>query len=115
MNKSDKGSAVTPNYSKEQVQILIDSAPFDWDKAKELAEQFGKSPQSIVSKALSLELDYIRKPKPTKKVSKLTKAQLVEQIESKIDRKLDGLDKTTTRVLLDLINGIDHILVPDPE
>lgn len=108
--KTDTGSVV-PNYTKEMEQAIIDASPLNMETAKALGESFDppKSMRSVIAKAKSLKVPYISKPVPTKKVAKVTKSELVNQIEKTLDRKLEGLEKATSRALLDLINGIDHI------
>lgn len=109
MSKSDKGKAVSPNYSKEQEQVIRDNAPMNLEKAKVLAEQFGKSVQSVIAKCYHLEVDYQAAEKPVKRQTKLTKSDLVAKIAKHLDRNVDGLDKATTKALLAVINGIEHL------
>lgn len=107
---TDSTKVAVPNYSKAQEQILRDASPFDLAGAKVLAEQLGKSWQSIVSKAKHLELEYIPKPAPRKKAVQTTKAELVQIVQKRLDRNLEGLEKAPRLVLLLLINGLDHAI-----
>jgi len=113
MNTETKPTETVKNYSDEQMEILRTESPFDWSRAKELAIDFGKSPQSIVSKVKSMELPYTVKPAPRKKAIQDTKDELVATIEKRLDRKLDGLAKANREALLSLINGLDH-KIPKP-
>jgi hypothetical protein len=98
------------NYSVAQEQRIRDLAPLDYEIAKILAVEFDKSAQSVVSKCKSMDVAYIVKAKPTKKVAKVTKAELVAAIENMIDRDLTGLEKGTSKALLNLGNGIAHLM-----
>jgi hypothetical protein len=98
------------NYSVEQEQIIRDSAPLNLAKAKVLAVQFGKSYQSIISKCGHLGVKYNTMPAPTKKPVKATKADVVRLIEKATDRDCDGLEKATMRALLNVFNGIQHLI-----
>jgi len=113
MNTSVKPSSVAVNYTKEQEKIISDSAPMNWEKAQVLAEQFGKTAQSVVSKCKSMDVEYICKPAPVKKAKETTKVELVARIAKMVDRDCDGLEKATRSVLLKLENGIKH-LMPTP-
>ena len=110
MNTSVKKDAV-PNYSKEQEKAIIDASPLCLETAKALGESFDppKSYRSIIAKAKSLGCEYISKPPPSKKVAKVTKAELVEQISLALDRDCIGLEKSPVTALVAVINGIDHL------
>lgn len=117
MTDKTKGEVVATekNYSKEQEQILKDNAPMNLEKARALEEAVGHSWSSIIAKCKHLGVEYISKPKPTKKVAKVTKAELAAQIAERLDRNLDGLDKAPAKALVNLINGIDHLTKALPE
>ena len=108
--KTSVKPSVAVNYTKEQEKIISDSAPLDWEKAKVLAEQFGKSAQSVVSKCKSMKVEYICKPAPVKKAKETTKTELVERIAKIVDRDCNGLDKATRSALLALENGLRHLV-----
>lgn len=113
MSKSKKSAAVAPNYSKEQEQIIRDHAPMNLEKARVLAAQFDKSVQSVIAKCYHLEVEYTAAEKAAKRPTKQTKSDLVARIAKDIDRNVDGLEKATTRALLNLINGIEHLVHAD--
>ena len=117
MNTSATKSEKTLNYTPAMVKILEDSQPLNIDKCKEIGASFDppKSFRSVIAKAKSLELEYESKPKPTKKVAKVTKSELVTQISGYIDRDLDGLEKATAAALVAVINGIQHLMLDIPE
>jgi len=108
--------AAVPNYSKAQEARIIESAPVNLAIAKELALEFGKSYQSVISKCGNLDVEYIKKAPAAKKVAKETKEQLVALVSKLIDRDCAGLEKATSKALVQLINGIQHVAhVPDVE
>ena len=108
---TDTEKNVVPNYSVEQVQALTDyESAHNLDSAKYFAEKFGKSYQSVISKIKNLELEYSVKPPPKKKAIKTTKAELAEWVATATDRNLDGLVGASRNSLLQLVNGIQHIL-----
>ena len=97
------------NYSAEQEQALMDAAPVSYAQCLEFADMWGKKPKSVISKVQHLGLEYIPKPKPSKKVSKGdTKAVLVYKIEQalKSEDYLDGLEKATSAALVNLLGCI---------
>jgi hypothetical protein len=113
MTDSKTDSVTVKNYTDEQVKLLEDASPFDWEGAKVIGLTMGKSPQSIVAKVKNLGLPYTPKPAPRKKAVQTTKTELTAVIQHMIDRDMTGLEKSTRGALLLLINGIQHIL-PEP-
>jgi len=58
------------NYTPEMVARITAAAPLNYAKAKELAEEFGNvTPRSVVSKAQSLGVEYV-KLSPVKRAPK---------------------------------------------
>ena len=115
---TDKKAVVTPpNYSDADVAAIRAMSPINLEKAKILAEMLGKSWRSIIAKCGTEKIQYFSKPKPVKKVTPITKSELARRVSVMLERDLTGLEKTTSAVLLKLINGIEHILPPvvDPE
>lgn len=95
-----------PNYSVEQEQTLIQSAPISYDDAVAFATEWGKTSRSVIAKVNQLGLEYIPKAKPSKKVSKGdTKAELVAKIEAALDAAdmLAGLEKANAQSLVNLL------------
>jgi hypothetical protein len=73
------------NYSAEQETILqaiaAQAGSVSYSKCCELAEEWGKTSRSVISKVFSLGLPYQPKPKPQKRVTKdATKAELVAHL-----------------------------------
>jgi len=107
MTNSAKAKAeAAKNYSAEQEAAIKAAAPLNLEKAKALAEEFGKSWRSVVAKALSMEVEYISQPKPTKKPHQTTKAELVSAIEERLNTNLSGLEKATGRALANLVEAL---------
>ena len=73
---------------------------------KMFAEKFGKTTRSIVAK-LSKEGVYKVEQRTTKTGEKvITKAELVEQINSKLGVEVDSLTKATKQDLLSLLSAL---------
>lgn len=107
MNQTKKAATEkAKNYSDEQVKHLQGMDTVSYQDAVDLAEEWGKSLRSIISKVISLDLTYIPKPKPEKKIAKETKAELVAQIESETGASLDGLEKATVKALVNLLEAV---------
>ena len=96
------------NYTVEMEDELRNLEPVNWHDAKAFGEKHGKSTRSVIAKVLQMQLMYIRKPVPTKKPHKITKAELVAEIVNRlgIENKLDGLDKATAESLTSLLEAI---------
>ena len=83
-------------YSDSQVARLQAAAPISYEMAQELASEFGVSPRSVVSKVISLGLEYTPKPKAEKKGRGVTKAQLVAQISERTGVEFKSLGNAAT-------------------
>ena len=96
MSKTNKAAAEkAKNYSAEQEAALIAASPVTFEQAHAFAEEFGKSVKSIVAKIHSLkaqdvDIEYIPKEKPVKRVGKVTKAELVAKIETALGDDAEG-------------------------
>lgn len=94
------------SYTKEQELVLTNASPVNYDEAKVIGEAIGKSLPSVISKLQSMELVYIKKVVPAKKVAKETKAELVTKIEKATGADLAGLDKSTAKALTNLLEAV---------
>jgi hypothetical protein len=110
MSDSDKAVPL-PNYSAEQIAAITAAAnPLDIDKAKALELVIGKTYRSIISKCKSLGLPYATKPAPLKRVAKITKSELVAEIESQTGiTSLDGLEKATMAALVSVVDFVHSV------
>ena len=97
-----KDVAKVVNYTPEQIAIIRGNIPMDWNLAKVVGKQIGKSPKSIVSKVKNLGLEYVSLPTPTKKIAPETKAQIVAEIEAITSVDLTGLSVASVSVLVKL-------------
>ena len=72
------------NYTPKMVAALEAAAPLNLEIAKDLAADFGVSHRSVISKAKSLGLEYI-KASPKAKIAKgITKAELTDAIRQAV-------------------------------
>ena len=107
MNTTTKAATEkAKNYSDAQVETLQSFDVITYAQACELAEQWGKSPKSVISKINHLEIPYEKKPVPAKKIAKETKAELVAQIEEATGANLFGLEKATVKALVKLLEAV---------
>jgi hypothetical protein len=94
------------NYTTAQEATLkASTTPITYAMAVEFADEFGRSPQSVISKVLSLEIPYECKPKPAKRPKGKTKAELVAEIAGGLGVAavtLAGLEKATAGALANL-------------
>ena len=79
-------------YTDTQISKLRAAAPLNLEKAKTLAAEMGVSHRSIISKAKSLGLEYIKLTPAAKKAKAdtVTKADLLARIRSKIETDREG-------------------------
>ena len=79
-------------YTDTQISKLRAAAPLNLEKAKTLAAEMGVSHRSIISKAKSLGLEYIKLAPAAKKAKAdtVTKADLLARIRSKIETDREG-------------------------
>lgn len=96
-----------PNYSEAQEKVLLESAPFDHAKAKELAESMGKNAASIVAKIKRMEND--KTINPTGKEFYKAKEAYVPKTGKPVEKKSEIL--SSVEVLLgvnpDFLKGLD--------
>ena len=93
------------NYTAKMVDAIKAASPLDLGKAKDLAADFGVSHRSVISKAISLGVQYNKQPAKAKSV-RTTKADMVAAIRkaaSLPDRQGD-LTKDDLTVILSLIS-----------
>jgi hypothetical protein len=93
------------NYTAKMVDAIKAASPLDLGKAKDLAADFGVSHRSVISKAISLGIQYNKQPAKARSV-RVTKADMVMAIRkaaSLPDRQGD-LTKDDLTVILSLIS-----------
>ncbi len=101
----------TANYSPEQEAVIIAAAPLDLAKAKAVALEIDKTFRSVISKAKSLNVEYVSQPAQKKRVGGMTKMDLVAKIEDATGQNLVGLEKSTAIALANLVAYFDAVEV----
>lgn len=87
-------------YTEKMVATLRENAPLNLQKAKELAGDLGVTYRSIIAKAKQEGIEYeVAQPTRKRGDQPLTKAQLVQELETRTGKDLTGLDKASLRVL----------------
>lgn len=86
-----------PNFSEAQEQRIRDAAAagtLNAAVAATLADEFGKTPRSVIAKIVRMGLPYATKQRTTKTGEPIvSKTKLVEQIGAVVDGNLEGLEK----------------------
>jgi len=93
------------NYTKKMEAELASQA-MDYNRAEALASKWGLSIKSVIAKTKSLGIDYTPKARAPRKTSGITKADMVRQIESKLDLELDGLQNASASALNTLLGAL---------
>ena len=97
-----------PNYSKEQCEEIRSQEPLNFEKAAVLGAKMGKKTRSIIAKAISMEVEYIAKPRATKSGEPIVlKSTLVSEIESKMGVSLPSLAKATKVDLTEMLERLN--------
>ena len=90
------------NYTPKMVAALEAAAPLNLEIAKDLAADFGFSHRSVISKAKSLGLEYVKATPKARAAKGITKAELTDAIRQAValpDRSGD-LTKAELNVVL---------------
>jgi len=93
--------------TKAEEQSIRDNAPVTYEKAEELASQFGKTIRSVVSKSVSLKV--YQKREQSRSVTKPQKKDTIRAIEKTFgceQGRLDGLANARGETLKDLFQLI---------
>lgn len=90
--------AMVQQYTADPVRATVDS----------LAVEFNKTPRSVIAKLSALGV-YVAAPKPTKRPAKVTKADLVAQIESDLGIEFVSLGKAGFGDLTALVLAIGSL------
>ena len=95
------------SYTKAEEQSIRDNAPVTYEKAEELASQFGKTIRSVVSKSVSLKV--YQKREQSRSVTKPQKKDTILAIEKTFgceQGRLEGLTNAKGETLKDLFKLI---------
>ena len=96
------------NYTAKMVDAIKAASPLDLGKAKDLAADFGVSHRSVISKAISLGVQYNKAAKPTVSI-KASKLDTVNAIAKGLNMPvadLDGLQNARASALNNLLMNI---------
>lgn len=99
------------SYTKAEEQSIRDNAPVTYEKAEELASQFGKTIRSVVSKSVSLKV--YQKREQSRSVTKPQKKDTIRAIEKTFgceQGRLDGLTNARGETLKDLFQLIAEVV-----
>ena len=98
-NSNDKYRRINmpvPNYSASQMAEIREHAPLNYEIASELGTKFGKKTRSVIAKAISMEVEYIAKPRHTKNGETVErKLAIVSDIEKMLGTTAPSLVKAT--------------------
>ena len=72
------------NYTPKMVAALEAAAPLNLEIAKDLAADFGLSHRSVISKAKSLGLEYVKATPKARAAKGITKAELTDAIRQAV-------------------------------
>ena len=72
------------NYTETMIATMRKVAPLNLDKAKDLASGFGVSHRSVISKAKSLGIEYVKAGPRARASNGPTKAELCEAIRKAV-------------------------------
>lgn len=104
LTKDDKTMS---NYTPEMVAKIEAAAPLNLSVAKDLAADFGLSHRSVISKAKSLGVEYVKAAPAAKRPTGASKSDLVAAIQKATNADdLDGLEKATARALSNLLASL---------
>ena len=98
-NSNDKYRRIivtVPNYTALQMAEIKERAPLNYEIASELGTKFGKKTRSVIAKAISMEVEYITKPRHTKNGETVErKLAIVNDIEKMLKTTAPSLVKAT--------------------
>ena len=98
-NSNDKYRRIimsVPNYTATQMAEIKNAAPLNYEIASELGTKFGKKTRSVIAKAISMEVEYIAKPRHTKNGETVErKLAIVNDIEKMLGTTAPSLVKAT--------------------
>ena len=93
------------NYTPAMVAAIEAAAPLNLDKAKALAADFGLSHRSVISKAKSLEAEYVAQVRTAAKRDSVTKADILLGIREGLSLASREGDLTKS----ELVTILEHI------
>ena len=106
--KDDKNmSKNMSKYTPEMIAKIEAAAPLNLSVARDLAADFRLSHYSVISKAKSLGVEYVKAAPAAKRPTGASKSDLVAAIQKATNADdLDGLEKATARALSNLLASL---------
>ena len=102
-----KDDETMSNYTPEMIAKIEAAAPLNLSVARDLAADFRLSHYSVISKAKSLGVDYIKAAPAAKRPTGASKSDLVAAIQKATNADdLDGLEKATAHALSNLLASL---------
>tara|TARA_Y100001973_G_scaffold100061_1_gene160393 strand:+ start:202 stop:714 length:513 start_codon:yes stop_codon:yes gene_type:complete len=95
----------TMAYTSIQEQKIRDAAPIDKAVAEKLASEFGVTLRSVISKAINMQVEYIKEER-TKAQPKVLKAQIVKDIEKALGINAHSLVNANAKDLATLLDAV---------
>ena len=92
-------------YTKNEEFAIRAAAPLNKEVAAKLASDFGKTTRSVISKAISMKVEYHKEEKATAQ-AKVRKAEVVRQIESALGVECNSLVNANAKDLATLLDAV---------
>jgi len=92
-------------YTATQETKIRKSAPINKAKAEQLASEFGVTLRSVISKAISMKVEYIKEARPASQPI-VRKVEVVRQIESALKIQANSLVNATAKDLATLLAAV---------
>ena len=92
-------------YTSIQENRIRESAPINKAKAETLASEFGVTLRSVISKAISMKVEYIKESRPATKAV-VRKVEVVRDIEKALGIQANSLVNATAKDLATLLAAV---------
>ena len=92
-------------YTATQETKIRESAPINKAKADKLASEFGVTLRSVISKAISMKVEYIKENRPAAQPV-VRKVEVVRSIEKALGIQANSLVNATARDLAALLKAV---------
>ena len=92
-------------YTSIQETKIRESAPINKAKADKLASEFGVTLRSVISKAISMKVEYIKEVRPASQPI-VRKVEVVRSIEKALGIQANSLVNATARDLATLLKAV---------
>ncbi len=92
-------------YTSIQEKRIRESAPVNKAKAEKLASEFGVTVRSVISKAISMKVEYIKEVRAPAQ-AKVRKVEVVRQIETALGIEVNSLVNANAKDLATLLDAV---------